>query len=320
MQTNQLEKVKLDRYRGSFIALAIGDALGAPIQFKARDTYLHLVGYTQGGEFNSQKGEYTDDTAMALCLAQSLIDSNGFDAHNQLQNYIKWLKYGYMSTRDEAFDIGFTVYQSVLNYMDTNETTTPLKQEEYSGNGSLMRLAPVVLYYADDIQKAVYYAGKSSLTTHSSPIAIDGCRYFAYILTQLLHGAHKFELFTPQEMKKMNQFFKKEPLHSEISKIANGSFLTKTREQISSSGYIVHTLEASLWAFYNGTSFKNSLLKAVNLGDDADTVGAVTGQLCGAFYGFSQIDKKFLDKLYNKSLILELADKLYELRKEKDAN
>lgn len=306
--------VKLDRYRGSFIALAIGDALGAPIQFKTRDTYLHLVAYTQGGKFNSQKGEYTDDTAMALCLAQSLIDSNGFAAHSQLENYVKWLRDGYMSTRDKAFDIGFTVYQSVLNYMHTKETTTPLKQEEYSGNGSLMRLAPVVLYYADDIQKAVFYAGKSSLTTHSSPIAVDGCRYFAYILTQLLHGAHKFELFTPQEMEKMNHFFKKEPLHPEISKIANGSFLTKTREQISSSGYIVHTLEASLWAFYNGKSFKESLLKAVNLGDDADTVGAVTGQLCGAFYGFSQIDDDFLSKLYNKNLILELADKLYDVR------
>lgn len=306
---------KLDRYNGCLVALAVGDALGSPIQFKKRDTYLHVRGYTLGGEFNSQKGEYTDDTAMALCLADSLINSNGFDAKNQLDTYVKWLKDGYMSTRDEAYDIGLTVFKSIVHYMETGETTTNINQEKDSGNGSLMRLAPVVMLYADDINKAVLYAGKSSLTTHASPIAIDACRYFAYVLTLILNGTHKSELFSDEATKKMQNYFKKEPLHSEVMKIANGSYVGKYREDIKSSGYVVHTLEAALWAFHYGETFKDTMLSAVNLGDDADTVGAVTGQLAGAYFGFNKIDDIFLQELFNKELIINMAENLYNKRK-----
>ena len=301
----------LNRYKGCLTALAIGDALGSPIQFKRRGTHLHVKGYTSGGTFNSKKGEYTDDTAMALCLADSLINSNGFDAKNQLDTYVRWLKDGYMSTRDEAYDIGITIFKSLVYYMDTGKTITYINQEENSGNGSLMRLAPIIMYYACDIDKAVSFAGKSSITTHSSPIAVDACRYFAYFLTLILNGAHKSELFNDEGTKKMQNYFKDKPLHSEVMKIANGSYVGKYREDIKSSGYVVHTLEAALWAFHYGETFKDSMLSAVNLGDDADTVGAVTGQLAGAYFGLDKIDDIFLNKLFNRELILDMSEKLY---------
>lgn len=307
---------KLDRYKGCLVALAIGDALGSPIQFKNRDTYLHIKKYTTGGKFNSQKGEYTDDTAMALCLADSLIKSNGFDAKNQLDTYVRWLKDGYMSTRDEAYDIGITVFKSIVYYMQTGEITTCINQEKDSGNGSLMRLAPVIMYYSNDIDKAVSFAGKSSLTTHASPIAVDACRYFAYFLTLILNGTHKSELFNDEATQKMKHYFKDKPLHPEIMKIAHGSYVGVKRKEIQSSGYVAHTLEAALWSFYYGKTFEETILTAVNLGDDADTVGAVTGQLAGAYFGIKQINDIFLDRLFKRELILEMAEKLY-LQKEK---
>jgi len=305
---------KLDRYKGCFVALVVGDALGSPIQFKKRDTYLHVRGYTKGGEFDSTKGEYTDDTAMALCLAGSLINSNGFDAKNQLDTYVRWLRDGYMSTRDKAYDIGLTIFKSITYYMETGKTTTYLNQEEDSGNGSLMRLAPVVMYYADDIDKAVLYAGTSSLTTHASPIAVDSCRYFAYFLTLILNGTRKSELFNDEGTRKMQNYFKDKPLHQEVMKVANGSYVGKKRFEIKSSGYVIHTLEASLWAFHYGETFKDTMLSAVNLGDDADTVGAVTGQLAGAYFGLEKIDDIFLEELFNRELILEMAKNLHTQR------
>lgn len=305
---------KLDKYKGCFIALAVGDALGSPIQFEKRDTYLHIKEYTSGGAFDSKNGEYTDDTAMALCLADSLINSYGFDAKDQLDTYVKWLKCGYMSTRDEAFDIGITIFSSLVYYMETGKTTTHINQEKDSGNGSLMRLAPVIMFYADNMDNAVTFAGKSSTTTHASPIAIDACRYFAYCLTLILNGAQKHELFNDKAREDMKLYFKDRPLHPEIVKIANGSYMGKKRDEIKSSGYVVHTLEAALWAFHYGATFKDTMLEAVNLGDDADTVGAVTGQLAGAYYGFNKIDDIFLEELFNKKLILEMAGQLYEQR------
>jgi len=308
---------KIDKYKGCLIALAVGDALGSPIQFKARDTYPHIERYITGGKYNSLKGEYTDDTSMALCLAESLIKSKGFDASNQLELYAKWLRYGYMSTRDKAYDIGLTTKKSIRYYMSSGINTTYLDKEEDSGNGSLMRLAPVVMYYAMDIDKAVLYAGKSSLTTHASPIVIDACRYFAYVLTLIFNGVSKTELFNSNGTDKMQNYFKDKPLHPEVMKIANGSYFRKSRKEILSSGYVIHTLEAALWAFYNEKTFKDTILSAVNLGDDADTVGAVAGQVAGAYYGIGQIDEIFLTELFNKALIIEFAEKLYIQRDSK---
>ena len=307
-------KNMLNRYRGCFVGLAIGDALGAPLEFLKRDSYEPLTHYQEGGVHAMSKGEYTDDTSMALCLAQSLLEKRGFDAYDQLQKYVQWLYSGYMSTRKEMFDVGITIEESLEYFLKTGETKTYLRDEKYSGNGALMRLAPVVLFYAQDIKKAIFFAKESALTTHASILVSDSCRYFAYILVLLLYGVQKSELFGIKGIKQMEKFFQAQPLHPKVQAVADGSFIHKQRDQIKSSGYVIDTLEASLWAFYKGKNFKESLLLAVNLGDDADSIGAVTGQLCGAFYGFSNIDKKLFLELYNHNFIDLIAKKLYRFK------
>ena len=298
-----------NKFQGCLIGLAIGDALGAPVQFRSRDTFK-ISSYQKGGDYNVDIGEYTDDTAMALCLAESLI-KDGFSTKSQLDIYIKWYEYGYLGTRDYPFDIGITVSMSLDHYKQTKNEFSPFIHEEYSGNGSIMRLVPVIMYFINDLENAVYYAGISSTTTHSSPIAIDACRLLAFYLFYIFHGYKKDLLFSKYFFEKIDNFFKESPLHPKIENIAKGFFIKKQRPQINSTGYVVHTLQAALWSFYSTDSFEESLIKAANLGDDADTVGAVTGQLAGAYYGLDSINKKYILPLYNKELILEYAKKLY---------
>lgn len=297
---------------GCMFGLAIGDSLGLPIQFLQRDTYVPISDYRAGGSFNTVEGEYSDDTAMALCLTDSLINCQEHNAKDQLDRYLLWLNEGYMSTRTKAFDIGNTVYESLMHYEKTGITITPFNTENYSGNGSLMRLAPVVLFYANDIHNAVYYAGESSKTTHASPIAIDACRYLAYVLVKLFKGQSKNFLFNDEGIAEKRLFFYDNPLHKEINKISEGSFLQKVRDDIASSGYVVHTLEASMWSFFYSDSFQEGILKAVNLGDDADTVGAVTGQLLGAYYGIDKIPSSFIYRLLNNDFILRQTQRLID--------
>ena len=181
--------IKLNRLKGCMLGLAIGDAMGAPVEFMKRGTFEPVTGYRSGGKFRLNAGEWTDDTAMALCLAQSLIDCKGFDPIDQLNKYLEWLDSGYMSCTGKMVGLGKTCWRSLVRYRRTGQPYTDIKHEKFSGNGSLMRLAPICIYYATDLDKAVHYAALSSKTTHGSPIAIDACRYFAYIVVHLLNGA-----------------------------------------------------------------------------------------------------------------------------------
>jgi len=167
-----------------------------------------------------------------------------------------------------------------------------------------MRLAPVPMYYRNNYEKAVYYSGKSSLSTHNNPLAIDACRFFGGLLQQAIQGESKESLLNGRACK-LN-------LVNEVQNIAAGSYREKDIDQISSGGFVLHTLEASLGAFYRTDSFKEAVLKAVNLGDDADTVGAITGQLAGAYYGLNNIPDKWVSGLAYKDYIFSLINRLYE--------
>ena len=184
-----------ERINGAFLGLAIGDALGAPVEFMRRGTFPPVTGYRAGGKFGLQPGEWTDDTAMTLCLAQSLIERKGFDPTDQMRKYLLWLDEGYMSCRGKAVGIGKTVFRSLTRFRSRHEPYTSITHEKFSGNGSIMRLAPVAIFYADDIEKAVRYAGLSSKTTHGSPIAVDACRLMAYMLVRLFDGVDKAYFF-----------------------------------------------------------------------------------------------------------------------------
>jgi len=301
---------KIDRLKGCIYGLAIGDAMGAPVEFMVRGTFSEVKNYCRGGKFRLEAGEWTDDTAMALCLAQSLLDCQGFEPHDQMKKYLDWMECGYMSCTGKAIGIGKIVMRSMIRYKRNQQAYTDICHEKFSGNGSLMRLAPICVYYADNLDSAVHFASLSSATTHGSVIARDACRLFAYLVIKLLHGTKKEEIFTYQFKNDLQRYFKDNPLHESLDTIVGGCS-NKCEKDIISSGYVVQSLEAALWSFYHTETFEKALLTAVNLGGDADTIGAITGQLAGACYGINTIPQQWVSRLGNLELVDGVFGKLF---------
>ena len=295
----------LPRYRGCLLGLAVGDALGTTLEFSPPGTFTPISDMIGGGPFGLKPGQWTDDTSMALCLAASLIERSGFDPIDQLDRYVRWWREGYLSSTGTCFDIGSTVRSALTQFMQTRASYPGSTDPRTAGNGSLMRLAPVVLYYARQPQQAIHFAAESSRTTHGALEAVDACRYFAALIIDALSGADKEELLSDQSDR-----WTAAPLAPKIATIAARSFKHRQPPQIRGTGYVVDSLEAALWAFYHATDFREGALLAVNLGDDADTTGAVYGQLAGAFYGEDHIPAAWRDTIAQRELLLELADKL----------
>lgn len=286
------------RFRGALLGLAVGDAFGTTLEFGPRDeseSHTEMIGK---GPFNLKPGEWTDDTSMSLCLALSLLEKNCFDPRHQMELYTRWWKDGFLSSNGRCFDIGNTVLDALVKFSQTNDPFSGRSDEYSAGNGALMRLAPVALFYASEPETAIEMAGKSSKTTHGNVKSIDACRYFAGLLVGALKGESKEKLlsssYSPRE--KYWDFF---PLCNEIKEIAEGSFKKKKKDEIQSTGYVVHSLEAALWAFYHTDTFKTGLIKAVNLGGDSDTIGAIYGQIAGAYYGELGIPFEYISPLTN---------------------
>jgi ADP-ribosyl-[dinitrogen reductase] hydrolase len=300
-----------ERYRGALLGLAAGDALGTTLEFKLPGTFAPLADMIGGGQFHLEPGEWTDDTSMALCLAESLIEKRGFDAKDQMDRYCLWHDEGYLSSTGRCFDIGNTVADALASYRRTGNPFSGSESPNAAGNGSLMRLAPIPLFFASDPKLTVDYAGESSRTTHGTKAAVDACRYFAGLLVGALRGKPKPELLSPYFYPGDDpDFWNENGLDPKIAAIAAGSFKKKNPPEIRGTGYVVDSLEAALWAFNRSNSFREGALLAVNLGDDADTTGAIYGQIAGAFYGAEQIPPEWKAKLTMRDFIQEKADQL----------
>ena len=267
-----------------------------------------------GGPFNLNPGEWTDDTSMALCLAENLISEGEFDPVDQLERYVKWYDEGYLSSNGVCFDIGTTTQSALMQFKKTRDAYCGPNGKYNAGNGSLMRLAPVPLFYRNNPQMGIIMSGESSRTTHQTPVAIDACRYLGALIIGVLHETSKMEILSQLYSPSLG-FWDRYPLAPELGAVVNGSFKQLNPPYIRGSGYVPKTLEAALWAFYNSNNFEEGCLKAVNLGEDADTTGAVYGQLAGAYYGEQAIPSRWLSKLAHKDLITEMADKLFLLSK-----
>lgn len=304
---NQLK----DRIRGSLIGLAVGDALGVPLEFLSPGTFKPVEDMVGGGIFDLKPGEWTDDTSTALCLAESLIERGGFDPLDQLKRYCRWYDEGYLSVNEICFDVGNTTREALHRFKETGDPYPGPDHERSAGNGSIMRLAPIPLFYYRNIEQAIEYAGLSSRTTHQHPLAIDACRYMAAIIIGALTGDSKEKILSSRYCP-LPGYWSENPLEERIEEIARGSFKEKEPPEIRGSGFVVKSLEAALWAFHNSDNFKDGCLLAVNLGDDADTTGAVYGQIAGAYYGETGIPDKWINKLAKFDLISSMANKLWE--------
>ena len=301
----------MDRFRGGLLGLAACDALGTTIEFRPPGSFEPLTDIVGGGPFSLKAGQWTDDMSMALCLTESLLERKGFDPCDQLERYVDWHENGHWSSTGVCFDIGNTVKAALAKFKQTGEAFCGSTDKYSAGNGSIMRLIPVPLFFARDIEEAIEKSALSSRTTHQHPASIDACRYMASLILGCLNGASKEELLC-RNYCLIDGYFDEHPLVTEIGAIAEGSFKELNPPEIQGSGYVVKSLEAALWAFYHTDNFKDGALMAVNLGDDADTTGAVYGQIAGAFYGKRGIPKSWLDKLALRKDIELFAKSLYE--------
>lgn len=284
------------RYRGCFLGLAIGDALGTTLEFSSRGDDGELRDIVGGGPFDLRPGEWTDDTSMALCLAHSLHKKCAFSLEDQMDHYIAWWKDGFLSSNGRCFDIGNTVRAALQNYVSTGDPVSGSTEEYSAGNGSLMRLAPVPMFFASDPANAIEKSGESSTSTHGNEQSVDACRYYSALILGALMGETK-EVILSSEYCPVDGLWGHFPLCKQVRLIAGGSYKVKDRSEIKSTGYVIDSLEAALWAFFNSSSFEEGLIKAVNLAGDSDTIGAIYGQLAGAYYGEANIPFKYISPL-----------------------
>jgi len=302
---------KIDRYLGSLQGLAVGDALGTTLEFAEPGTFTPITDMVGGGPFSLRPGEWTDDTSMALCLAESLVEKNSFDPRDQMERYLRWWKEGHLSHSGNCFDIGNTTRKALSQFEITQDPFSGSSDSFAAGNGSIMRLAPVPMFYSREPELAIMKSAESSRTTHGANEAIDACKYLGAIIAGALNGATKDELLS-EHYCPIDDYWKNNPLVPKIDDIAMGSFKRKDPPDIKGTGYVVQSLETALWAFNKGNTFEEGCLLAVNLGDDADTTGAVYGQIAGAYFGEQGIPQKWLTNLAMRQTILDLAHRLFD--------
>ncbi len=294
-----------DRFVGCLLGLAVGDALGAPVESLPRGSFppvRQMIGSIRRG---LAPGWWTDDTALALALAHSLVECQGFDARHQMEQYCDWLSRGHLYGLDSRLFIGPTTNQALLRYRQTSDPCARIDQDARPTNGCIMRLAPVAMLYYRDSALAEFFAEQSACTTHGAAECRDAARLLARILVRALSGLEKREiLFADAE---------RFDGHKAICRLASGAYLEKNMDQIRGTSHVVDSLEAALWCFATTNSFADAVLCAVNLGDDADTTAAVCGQIAGAHYGCKGIPAEWLSVLACQSEIRRVAEQLFEL-------
>ncbi|MBN9927452.1 ADP-ribosylglycohydrolase family protein [Pantoea agglomerans] len=295
----------LDKAKGLLMGLAVGDAVGTTLEFQARDS-SHIYDMVGGGPFNLKAGEWTDDTSMALCLAETYIEKNCCDMDFFREKLISWYKTGHNSSNGVCFDIGNTTRYALEQVIKHGPDWLGNNSPETAGNAALIRHAPVAIFRRKSFIDGWRDASIQSMSTHCAPESIDCCQYINVILHYLLNGFGKNEAFSPHKI----------PFLVRVLIINAGEYKEKHRDQIRSSGYVIDTLEAALWAVWHTDNFKDAILLAANLADDADSVAATAGQLAGALYGLSGIPAEWVDKIVDKDRILSMAEELFHLAPE----
>ena len=274
-----------DRALGCFIGLAVGDALGAPVEFKEVGEFVPVTDYRFGGAFRLPEGYWTDDTSLALCLADSILEKNKIDEFDLLDRFVRWYKLGENSSTGRCFDIGNTTRRALEHFLATAKYRPADDDFDAAGNGSIMRLAPVAIRWFSDNAAIEENALRQGLTTHGAYTCTAACKELGNLLGSAIRGEYimpKLKLFADNVV------------------------------NVPNSGYVVDTMIAAKWAVGSTTNFEDAILAAVNLGGDADTIGAVAGQLAGAIYGLSGIKQDWVNRLHRHEHLINIANKLYE--------
>lgn len=297
----------LDRAKGALLGLAIGDAVGTTLEFLPRDK-AHVDDMVGGGPFRLKPGEWTDDTSMALCLADSYLACMRFDHADYLERLCRWYKRGENSANGVCFDIGNATRLALEGWLRHGLDWIGNTEPNTAGNGSIIRLAPTAIFRRHMLPSTWREAQSQSRATHRAPEAVSGCELLGAQLHLALNGADKDEMCRPMVR----------PLQPRATIINAGEYKEKSRDQIRSSGYVIDTLEAALWAVWNTDNFRDAVLLAANLADDADSVAAVAGQLAGALYGVSGMPEEWVKTVAWSEHIQDLAQALHDQAPEND--
>lgn len=300
-----------ERVIGGILGVVTGDALGLPVQFLSRiEVRQNPVSEMRaGGAFDTPRGTWSDDSSLTLCLMKSLTEK-GYDLSDIAKQFIRWFQDGYCTPYDRAFDIGFTTGDAISRLI---KGVPPLEAgpmgENDNGNGSLMRILPAAIFFAylpdKEFIKRVCNVSK---ITHGHPRSQLGCSLYAIYVKELLTGKNP-EVAYQTMRDKAQMLFKGLELEKELGyyhRIIDGSLPELSENEINSTGYVVYTLEAAIWCFMTTVKYKDAVVKAVNLGLDTDTVGAITGGLAGVYYGLSGIPQEWLSMVIKKDWILDL--------------
>ncbi len=240
---------------------------------------------------------------MALALAESLLVHPDLDPADLMTRFVAWRDRGEYSCTGQCFDIGTTVDRALDQWFQTGDPMAGSTDPSSAGNGSLMRLAPVALVHWPDRAKLADVAARQSMTTHSAPEAVSACVAFASRLADAIEGQPRYDVLRPRH----------DDYAGEIAPIMSGRWRDQPRAAIKSSGYVAHSLEAALWCVHQTSDFRSAILLAANLGGDADTTAAVTGQLAGALYGLLGIPSDWLAMLAWRERILALGNHLFSV-------
>ena len=290
-----------DRAIGALVGLCVGDALGTTLEFSRRDAQPLLTDMIGGGPFGLKPGQWTDDSAMALALADSLLANPALDPRDLMERFLRWYRHGDYSCTGTCFDIGITTRDALTRFERTGDAYAGSRDPMTAGNGSLMRLAPVAIRHAKNPAQRRDVAERQGRTTHAAADAIAACAGYADILADAINGLPRAHVLRRQGH------------HGggEIEQILAGRWRGAPRGQIRSSGYVAHSLEAALWSVGRSGDFRSAVLTAANLGDDADTTAAITGQLAGALYGLSSIPREWRHRLAWRDQIIKIARNLW---------
>lgn len=310
MSQNLLEKIK-----GVLFGVAVGDALGVPVEFKSRSSIssnpiTDMIGY---GTYNLPPGTWSDDSSLTFCLAEALTE--GFDIKQIANNFVRWVNENYWTPRGEVFDVGITTMQAIRRVSTGEEPTQAGGRDENSnGNGSLMRIAPLLFYLLNKNADERFAVIKDvSSLTHGHIRSVFACFYYLEFARKLFREEDKFDIYRDLKTEIPQHAAKFKVPENELKhfkRLLENDINLLPEDEISGSGYVIDTLEAAVWCLLTTDDFSSAVLKAVNLGQDTDTTGAVTGGLAGLLYGFNAIPATWIEKLARKDDILDLANRL----------
>ena len=299
------------KVKNGIIGFVVGDTMGVPVEFNSRERLLlnPVTEMLEYGTHNMPKGCWSDDTSMTLATMDSIIKCKEINTNDMADRFIKWYRNGEYTATGIMFDIGTTTKQALIKYQRGIDIASKCGGErEYdNGNGSIMRMLPIAYYcYLKSLEdtEILKIVKEVSSITHRHQISILGCYIYVRLAMELLKGKELLQAY--QEIKKLDYSYFTEDTIYKYERIINNDIGLYNINEISSNGYIVSTLEAVIWTLINSKSFNETIIKAINLGEDTDTVGACVGGLAGIYYGIENINQKWKDNILRYDYIINI--------------